>query len=134
MSAHKSSSAFILGMSILVIGLFIVLIAFGYNKKELVKTANTKLESKQTKAKIIEPNYPPGPDLELNATKEEISALSDEEIEKQSKEFGDKMKENDLIHRLNREEVSDDERKSAKKMLVRLALLRIEKARRAGTR
>lgn len=100
-------------------------------------------EPKKQDAQVVERNneqeftppfaIPPTPPeiQELNAQQKEIAALSDQQILDEIKTLKAKIYQGDLIKRLNADKVSEDERKAANEILVRLSLLGVERSKRA---
>lgn len=66
----------------------------------------------------------------LKGTQLEIAALSDKVIAEEIKELESKMRKDDLINRLKEGRVTEDERKDANSVLLRLALLNVETSKR----
>lgn len=67
----------------------------------------------------------------LKPTQEAIAKLSDQELMEEVASIEAKMRQGDLIKRLNEDRASEDEKKAANEALLRLALLNVEKSKRA---
>lgn len=68
---------------------------------------------------------------ELNAQQKELAVLSDDELLKEEDKLNSMMQENDLMDRMNKKIATDNEKAHGKKILIRLALIRVEKSKRA---
>jgi hypothetical protein len=66
----------------------------------------------------------------LKPTQQEIAALDDSQLEKEVKELESIMYKDGLIKRLNQNLVTEDERTKANDILLRLALLNVERTKR----
>lgn len=67
----------------------------------------------------------------LKPTQEAIAKLSDQQLEQEVATLEAQMRQGDLIKRLNEDRVSEEEKKVANEALLRLALINVEKSRRA---
>lgn len=72
------------------------------------------------------------PDIEeLNKVQMELAAFTDDALGQEEEKLNALMKENDLVGRINKKLASEDEKARGKKILIRLALIRVEKSKRA---
>lgn len=73
------------------------------------------------------------PDIEkLNAIQSEIATLTDAEIAIEETKYNASLKAKNLVEKLNNNTIDASERAYAKDVLIRLALLRIEKGKRSA--
>ena len=67
----------------------------------------------------------------LKGVQQQIASLADDQIEKEIHDLEAKMRADNLIGRLKQDQVTKEERKAANDVLLRMALLNVEKTRRA---
>ena len=71
------------------------------------------------------------PEVEaLNAIQREISVLNEQELLREEEILNKKMRENNLLDKMNTKVANEEEKELGKKILIRLALIRIEKGKR----
>ena len=66
----------------------------------------------------------------LKETQQQIAALDDNQIAKEMSALEAKMRNNDLMNRMNKNQVTEMERKVGKETLLRIALLNVERNKR----
>lgn len=124
--------------SIVMLGLLLVFSFSCSRSKGSDKASSGPIQEAQAKevpqhgTKTAAPKELPPDVLKLNAIQDEIAKLSDEDIIKEETKFNASLRANNLIDRLNANEVDANERAYAKDLLIRLALLRIEKGKRSA--
>lgn len=94
--------------------------------------ANGQNASNQLPPGIKAPPVPPEVE-KLNAIQKELVTLSAEELEKEVVTLKAKLNQNDLLKRMKEEKLEGTEKDEAKQMLIRLALLNVEKAKRGAS-
>ena len=113
------------GLLIITLGLLLTIAGLKCRKNTEVKE-----EAVNHKEVVINTQNLPPDIIKLNAIQEEIKKLTDQEVAQEIEDLTSKLKADNLLMRMNKNELNADEKAKVKDMLIRLSLLNAETNKR----
>lgn len=130
------SSKLIYGaVSVVILGLGTIILQASCSRANVEKKAENQdlefmVENKNAIEQPEKPSLPPEIEA-LNSIQRELSLLSDENLEKEEARLNNEIRQNNLLEKMNNKTALEHEQEYGKKILVRMALIRVEKGKRS---